>query len=200
MALSCVLLALAGHVLGGGSATPVLPILVVGAPLGGAFVVWADRQRGIRELACAALGSQLAFHAVFLLCDDVGAMARSSTWGVHMVLGHGFAALGMVWVLSRGEAALWNLYRGPAAPSCFPAARAGLRRPPGVEVRRDCGARRMRHGSAGGVDGGLTGSAAHSRGLTSGTTDCIRVRRRADLLFASESRKAWWCRTAPSRG
>jgi hypothetical protein len=111
MALSCVLLALAGHVLGGGSATPVLPILVVGASLGGAFVVWADGQRGIRELAGAALGSQLAFHAVFLLCDDVGAMAPSSTWGVQMVLGHGLAALGMVWVLSRGEAALWNLYR-----------------------------------------------------------------------------------------
>jgi hypothetical protein len=111
MALSSVLLALAGHVLGGGSAHPTLPLLVVGAPLAGAFVVWADRRRGTRELAGAALGSQLAYHAVFVVCDDVGALARSSTGGVQLVLGHGLAALGMAWVLSRGEAALSNLYR-----------------------------------------------------------------------------------------
>ena len=111
MALSCVLLALAGHVLGGGSADSVVPLLAVGAPLAGAFVVWADRQRGTRELAGAALGSQLTYHAVFLFYDDVGVLARSSTGGVQLVLGHGLAALGMAWVLTRGEAALWNLYR-----------------------------------------------------------------------------------------
>jgi hypothetical protein len=111
LALCCVLLALAGHVLGGGSGSSVLPLLVVGAPLAAAFAVWADRQRGLRELTVAALCSQPAFHVVFLLCGANGVLPHSRRWNGAMVLGHGLAALAIAWVLSRGEAALWSLYR-----------------------------------------------------------------------------------------
>ena len=72
LALCCTLLALSGHVVGGGRVTAVLPLVAVSAPLAAAFVVWADRQRGLLEIAGAAAASQVPFHAVFLLCGADG--------------------------------------------------------------------------------------------------------------------------------
>src|SRR4051794_37767740 len=110
LALCCTLLALSGHVLGGGRAVEVLPMVAVAGPLGAAFVVWADRQRGPVELAVAAAGSQVAFHLVFALCGGTGLPGHATTGNLEMVAGHLAAGLAMTWVLSRGERALWALY------------------------------------------------------------------------------------------
>jgi hypothetical protein len=111
LALACALLALAGHVAGGGTATSVAPLLLVGGPLAGAFVVWADRQRGFGGLLLAAAGSQLPFHVVFSMCAGAGLPRHSSTVSAAMVAGHLVAAAAMAWTLALGEASLWALYR-----------------------------------------------------------------------------------------
>ena len=111
LALCCALLALSGHVVGGGTWSPLLALVVVTGPLAAAFVVWADRQRSLTEIGAAALGSQVAFHAVFELCGASAGPAHSAGWTARMVAGHAVAALVMSWVLSRGEAALWSLCR-----------------------------------------------------------------------------------------
>jgi hypothetical protein len=108
LAACCTLLALCGHVLGGGSVSSVLAMLVVAAPLGAAFVIWADRERGPVEMAVAGLGSQVAFHLVFSLCAGPGHPEANSLW---MLSGHLLAAVVMATLLSSGEAALWSLYR-----------------------------------------------------------------------------------------
>jgi hypothetical protein len=111
LALCCTALALSGHVLGGGQVVAVLPMLAVAGPIGAAFVVWADRQRDPLELAAAAAGSQVAFHVVFSLCGGTGLPGHATRAGVEMAAGHLVAGVAMTWVLSRGEAALWGLYR-----------------------------------------------------------------------------------------
>jgi hypothetical protein len=111
LALSCAALSLSGHVVGGGRVTVVLPLLVVAGPLAAAFVVWADRQRSLVEIGAAALGSQLAFNAVFELCGASGGPPHPASWGARMVAGHVLGAAVLSWVLARGEAALWSLYR-----------------------------------------------------------------------------------------
>jgi hypothetical protein len=111
LALCCTLLALSGHVLGGGRVVEVLPMVAVAGPLGAAFVVWADRQRGPVQLAAAAAGSQVAFHLVFWLCAGAGLPGHATAGDLEMVAGHLAAGAAMTWVLSRGERALWALYR-----------------------------------------------------------------------------------------
>jgi hypothetical protein len=108
LAACCTLLALCGHVLGGGSVSSVLAMLVVAAPLGAAFVIWADRERGPVQMAVAGLGSQVAFHLVFALCAGPGHQEASGLW---MLTGHLLAAAVVARLLSGGEAALWSLYR-----------------------------------------------------------------------------------------
>ena len=108
LAACCTLLALCGHVLGGGSVSSVLAMLVVAAPLGAAFVIWADRERGPVEMAVAGLGSQAAFHVVFSLCSGPGHQDANGLW---MLTGHLVAAVVVARLLAGGEAALWALYR-----------------------------------------------------------------------------------------
>src|SRR5215218_8099113 len=127
LAACCTLLALCGHVLGGGSVSSVLAMLVVAAPLGAAFVIWADRQRGPVEMAVAGLGSQLAFHLVFSLCAGPGHQGTSSVW---MLTGHLLAAVVVARLLSGGEAALWALFRALHAL----VVRCGTGRPGAVRV------------------------------------------------------------------
>src|SRR3954471_5498950 len=131
LALACAALALAGHVAGGGAATSVAPLLLVGGPLTGAFVVWADRQRGFGELLLAAAGSQVPFHVVFSMCAGVGLPRHSAPVSAAMVAGHLVAAATMAWMLALGEASLWGLYRAlrGLAPGLPPSA------PPIVDVR-----------------------------------------------------------------
>src|SRR3954452_8203770 len=107
LALCGPLLARSGHVLGGGRAVEVLPMVAVAGPLGAAFVVWADRQRGPVELAVAAPGAQVAFHLVFSLCEGPGLPGHATTGNLEMLAGHLAPALAMPWVLPRGERALW---------------------------------------------------------------------------------------------
>jgi hypothetical protein len=143
LAVCCTLLALSGHVLGGGSVASVLAMLVVAAPLGAAFVVWADRQRGPVQLAAAAVGSQAAFHAVFTLCG--GTALHHAPVATEMAAGHVAAAVVAAWVLARGEAALWGLYRAlSAVVLSVPGPTAVVQRlvpgrPDGVPVVTDAG-------------------------------------------------------------
>jgi hypothetical protein len=111
LALCCTVLALSGHVLGGGEVVAVLPMLVVAGPLAAAFVVWADRERRPAELAAAGAGSQVAFHLVFSLCGGTGLPSAVTPAAVQMAAGHVVAGVVMTWVLARGEAALWRLHR-----------------------------------------------------------------------------------------
>ena len=111
LALCCTVLALSGHVLGGGHVTAVLPMVAVAGPLGAAFVVWADRQRGPAEIAAAAAVSQVAFHVTFSLCGGTGLPGHATAADVGMVAGHLVAGVLITWLLSTGEAALWALYR-----------------------------------------------------------------------------------------
>src|SRR5690349_19623277 len=111
LALCCTLLALSGHVLGGGHVTAVVPMVAVAGPIGAAFVIWADRQRGPLQLAAATAGSQVAFHVMFSLCGGTGLAAHPTRDTVAMVAGHLVAGLLATWVLARGEAAVWALYR-----------------------------------------------------------------------------------------
>ena len=111
-AACCTLLALCGHVLGGGSVSSVLAMLVVAAPIGAAFVIWADRERGPVEMAVAGLGSQVAFHLVFSLCTGPGHQDATGLW---MLTGHLVAAVVVTRLLAGGEAALWALYRALVA-------------------------------------------------------------------------------------
>ena len=111
LALCCTLLALSGHVLGGGQVSAVVPMLAVAGPVAAAFVVWADRQRGPAQLAAAAAGSQVAFHVTFSFCGGTGLPEHATRGAAAMVGGHVVAGLLMTWVLSRGDAALWRLYR-----------------------------------------------------------------------------------------
>src|SRR3954453_14415641 len=100
LALCCTVLALSGHVLGGGQVSAVVPMLAVAGPVGAAFVVWADRQRGPAQLAAAAAGSQVAFHVAFSLCGGTGLPGHATRGVVAMVAGHLVAGLVMTWVLA----------------------------------------------------------------------------------------------------
>lgn len=111
MALSCTLLALSGHVLGGGATPPVVPVLAGAGALGAVLVVWAGRQRGPAALAAATIGSQLAFHLLLASSAGPGMAAHEHHADHRMVLGHALAAALTAWVLSRGVAAVWALHR-----------------------------------------------------------------------------------------
>src|SRR4051794_21009310 len=111
LALCCTLLALSGHVLGGGQVSVVVPMLAVAGPVGAAFVVWADRQPGPGQLAAQVAGAQVAFHVAFSFCGGTGLPEHATRGVAAMVGGHVVAGLLMTWVLSRGDAALWCLYR-----------------------------------------------------------------------------------------
>jgi len=104
-------LALSGHVLGGGQVSAVVPMLAVAGPVGAAFVVWADRQRGLAQLAGAVAGAQVAFHVAFSFCGGSGVPEHATRGVVEMVGGHVVAGLLMTWLLSWADAALWTLYR-----------------------------------------------------------------------------------------
>lgn len=109
LALCCTLLALAGHVVAGGEATAVLPMLVAAAPLAAGFTVWADRRRDTAEIIAAALGSQLTFHVLLSLRGPTAA-AHDHRVGQAMLLGHVVAAALTGWALASGEGAVWAVY------------------------------------------------------------------------------------------
>ena len=111
LASCCGVLALSGHLMGGGGGPRPLPALVVTTLLGAAFVLWADRQCSPLRLLVAATGSQVVFHlAAVLTAHPAGPASLQDPTG-SMTLGHLLAAALLAAVLARGESAVWRAYR-----------------------------------------------------------------------------------------
>lgn len=114
LALACTLIAVGGHVLGGGDAPPVGALLAVAALGGAAFVVLADRQRTYGQIFAAAAASQLAFHGAFSL--SAGAYGHplhepiASLLDPSMLTGHLLAAAAAAGLVAYGERAIWAIH------------------------------------------------------------------------------------------
>ena len=117
LALCCTLLALAGHVGGGGRVTAVLPMLIGAAPLTAGFIVWADRRRDTAAIIAAAIVSQLGFHVLLSLCGPT-ATTHDHHAEEAMVLGHAVAAAVTGWALACGESAVWALHHAMRQLGC----------------------------------------------------------------------------------
>lgn len=132
LALSCTLVACAGHVAGGGGAPSLPALLTVAALLGSGFVVLADRRRGFGQILCAALAAQPVFHLAFSLtghaspgagwraedpawpaASSSGPLPAGAPWWAEpdlpMVAGHVVAAGVVSWLVSDAENVLWAL-------------------------------------------------------------------------------------------
>jgi hypothetical protein len=114
LALACTLIAVGGHVLGGGDVPPVGALLAVAATGGAAFVILANRQRAFGQIFVAAVATQVAFHGAFSLSagayghpihDPIASLASPS-----MLTGHLLAAAVAASLLGYGERAVWALY------------------------------------------------------------------------------------------
>lgn len=114
LALACTLIAVGGHVLGGGDAPPVGALLAVAALGGAAFVVLANRQRTFGQIFAAAAVSQLVFHGAFSL--SAGAYGHpihepiASLIHPPMLTGHLLAAAAAAALVAYGERAVWALH------------------------------------------------------------------------------------------
>lgn len=111
------LLAAMGHAAGGGGFPDAAALLATTAAIGGAVAGLARRRRSAREIFCALLASQLAFHLMFVVA---GHEHRSFALG-RMVAFHVVAAALAALVMARGEMALFALLSWldrllPAAP------------------------------------------------------------------------------------
>lgn len=106
LAVACTLIAATGHVGGGGQLPHLTPLLVTGALLGGAFVVLADRQRSLLQVAPAAVGSQVLFHAAFATFG-----LGSPVPDLGMLTSHLGAAFVMAVLTTHGDGLLWALAR-----------------------------------------------------------------------------------------
>lgn len=114
LALACTLIAVGGHVLGGGDAPPAGALLAVAALGGAAFVVLANRQRTFGQIFAAAAASQLAFHGAFSLSS--GAYGHplhesiASLADPPMLTGHLLAAAAAAALVAYGERAVWAIH------------------------------------------------------------------------------------------
>lgn len=124
LTVACTALAAAGHA-GAGGTLPSMPVLLgVGCLLGAAFVILADRQRGLRQIALGAVGSQVLFHTAFSVAAPThhGApMGHSEpdAWSgvvaglpdTRMLFAHLIASGVLAVLAARGETLLWALIR-----------------------------------------------------------------------------------------
>jgi hypothetical protein len=104
-----VVLAVVGHVLGGGRA-PSLTALAL-ATVFAAAACWAlaGRQRRTVALAAASGGVQLASHLIF--SSDGCHLGGTATNGLHMFVAHGVMTVVAATALARVDALVWLLYR-----------------------------------------------------------------------------------------
>jgi hypothetical protein len=118
LAVCCTMLALAGHVVGGGGVPKPYALVAVAVLAGAGFCVLADRQRSFRQVFTGAVAAQAVFHLTFSLAGP-GSGAHSSGAGavpgtslgpdLVMVGGHLFAAAGTAALLAHGDTVLWAL-------------------------------------------------------------------------------------------
>jgi hypothetical protein len=114
LSLACTLIAICGHVLGGGDAPPVGALLAVAGIGTAAFVLLANRQRAFGQIFAAAAASQIAFHGAFSLSagtyghpihDPIASLANPS-----MLTGHLLAAAAAASLVAYGERAVWAVH------------------------------------------------------------------------------------------
>jgi hypothetical protein len=104
LAFVTTLLAAAAHVATGGHLPPLLSLVAGGVVLGGAFFVLADKQRGLVQVAAAAVGSQLVFPAAFVICGHDSAFPSPSMSVFHVTVAILVAALAI-----RGDSLIWAI-------------------------------------------------------------------------------------------
>lgn len=155
LASCCTLLALAGHLAGGGRATALLPMLIGAAALTAWFIVCAERPRTTAQVVAAAMGSQVVFHVILSFCGSTSATA-GERGAAATVLGHALAAALSGWVLARGDAAVWSLYHLLRELVSVVMVR------PHVVTSPPCGAHRADTAAAG-CGAGMVLAAAHPR-------------------------------------
>jgi hypothetical protein len=102
----CTALSLAWHVAGGGPLPGIAAVLLGLCVSAAASTWWAGRRRGPVALAALSVGLQLVLHTVFQLVAGHPADAGSPS---AMTAAHILAALGVAWILVRGEDTLWEL-------------------------------------------------------------------------------------------
>lgn len=100
-------LAMAGHLAGGGHLPPVPSLFAVAVLLGTTFAVLADKQRGPAQLLAAAIGSQLLFHAAFVLVGHSGDAGLLSD--AHLLVAHLCAAAALALMAAHADTLLWSL-------------------------------------------------------------------------------------------
>ncbi|MGW5360793.1 hypothetical protein [Actinopolymorpha pittospori] len=101
------LLAVAGHLAGGGHLPPLPSLLACAVLLGATFAVLADKQRGLAPLLLAAVGSQLLFHVAFVLAGhsgDAGLLPDA-----HLLVAHLCAAAVLALLAAHADTLLWSL-------------------------------------------------------------------------------------------
>lgn len=101
----CAGLSLALHTAGGGAVPGAGAVLLAAVVASGAATWWADRRRGPAAFVLLTAGLQAVLHMLFGLL----AGHESPVPGVAMTAAHALAALGVAWLLLRGEDALWDL-------------------------------------------------------------------------------------------
>jgi hypothetical protein len=115
LAACCAMLALAGHVVGGGGVPKPYALVAVAVLTGAGFCVLADRQRSFRQVFAGAVAAQVAFHSAFSLAGSGGDHAPGGApemgvgASVAMVGGHLLAAACTAGLLTHGDAVLWAL-------------------------------------------------------------------------------------------
>ncbi|MEQ7123051.1 hypothetical protein ABN034_00900 [Actinopolymorpha sp. B11F2] len=119
LAVCCAMLALAGHVIGGGDVPKAHTWVAVAVLTGAGFSVLADRQRSFGQVLAGAVAAQAGFHLAFSLTGPgAGDHAQPAAGGSHgmglptdlaMVGGHLLAAAGTAALVTHGDTVLWSL-------------------------------------------------------------------------------------------
>lgn len=107
LAVACLLLAVSGHVGGGGHLPPLPAVLVAGALIGAVFAVLADKRRGTAQLIVASLGAQVLFHATFVLAGHD--LHLAPFLGPRAIESHVLASIVVAVLAARADALLWSL-------------------------------------------------------------------------------------------
>jgi hypothetical protein len=136
---AAVALSVSWHVAGGGAVPGAGPVLLAVVVAAAVCTWWADRRRGPVALILLTAGLQVALHGLFAAVGGHGAHLAP---GAAMIGAHALAAVGVGWLLTRGEDALWELCGAlshawaprPPRPVAAPAPPVPVRWWPGADL------------------------------------------------------------------
>lgn len=104
LAFVTTLLAAAAHIATGGHLPPLLSLVAGWVVLAAAFVVLADKRRGLVQVGASAVGAQLVFPAAFVICGHDSAFPSPSMSVFHVTVSILVAALAV-----HGDSLIWAL-------------------------------------------------------------------------------------------